>query len=151
MRRIRFSTVVSSSQEKVFDFYEQVASLIEITPPKMGFRVSSEQDRMKKGAVVVLNFRVLGLIPIRWVKKITANSAPERFEDIQQSGPLRSWHHKHFFIPHGDQTEVVDEVDYELPLGLLGTIVDVLIVRRVLTRMFEYRHRKTVEIFGSNA
>jgi len=148
MRTIRFSSIVNAPREKVFDFYEKVESLMQITPPKMAFWAESDHERMVKGAEIILHFRVLRLFSIGWVKKIVESMPPERFEDIQESGPLQYWHHKHLFVQHGIQTEVIDEVDYELPLGFLGALIDLVCIRRVLNRMFRFRHRRTTEIFG---
>ena len=48
----------------------------------------------------------------------------------------------------GGGTEVRDAVEYGLPLGLLGRLAHLLLVRRKLETTFDYRHRVIEEIFG---
>ena len=148
MHTIRFSSTVATPREKVFEFYEQVDSLPKLTPSGMRFQVSSDAPLMRTGCEVILRFRILRIVPIRWVKLITDSQPPERFEDVQKSGPLKLWHHKHLFRETPRGTEVIDEVDYTLPLGLIGRIVDRLFVRRIMERMFMHRHKITAEMFG---
>jgi len=47
-------------------------------------------------------------------------------------------------IPRGeDASALVDEVEYELPLGALGRLFGAPIARRQLERLFAYRHEVT--------
>jgi hypothetical protein len=45
----------------------------------------------------------------------------------------------------------VDHVTYEMPFGPLGNLVDRLLVRHDIERMFAYRHRVTREALESTA
>ena len=57
----------------------------------------------------------------------------------QESGAFRD-------TPGG--TLIADAVDYELPLGALGTLAHVLFVRRTLERIFDYRRARVAELLG---
>jgi ligand-binding SRPBCC domain-containing protein len=41
------------------------------------------------------------------------------------SGPFKKWRHLHRFGSiEGKQTEIIDEVDFELPYGILGKVFE---------------------------
>ena len=44
------------------------------------------------------------------------------FVDEQRFGPYSLWHHKQFIKPIPWGVEMIDIVDYKLPLGVLGKI-----------------------------
>lgn len=67
--------------------------------------------------------------------KITELDAPHRFVDEMQRGPFKSWRHVHLFEPTADGTLMTDEVDYRVPFGPLGSLVDRLFVRRYMSRL----------------
>ena len=63
----------------------------------------------------------------------------ERFVDLQQEGPYRSWWHEHTFRADGDTTVMTDRVCYTPPFGLLGRLVNPLFIAPTLRRIFRYR------------
>jgi ligand-binding SRPBCC domain-containing protein len=67
----------------------------------------------------------------------------QRFEDVMHKGPFAYWHHKHLFSARGQQCLLRDEIDYELPLGVLGRVFGGHFARRKLERMFAFRHEVT--------
>ncbi len=89
------------------------------------------------------------MIPVRWTTEIMKVSKPDFFEDWQLSGPYAEWHHRHLFKEIEGGTEMTDIVQYALPLGLFGEVVEALIVGRRLDEVFEYRRRKVAEILGA--
>ena len=74
---------------------------------------------------------------------------PHVFTDEQIRGPYRLWHHTHTFTAEAGGTRMVDVVNYQLPLGILGAIAQRLAVRRDLERVFDYRQRAIASAFGS--
>ena len=44
-----------------------------------------------------------------------------------------------------------DAVRYALPFGTVGRMVHFLLIRTLLTRIFDYRSRVIHELFGPNA
>lgn len=66
------------------------------------------------------------------------------FADRMLEGPFASWLHKHIVTPKGpNQCVLTDEIEYELPLGILGRIFGGGFARRNLERMFDFRHEVT--------
>ena len=137
------------SVEKAWDFLSDPGNLKTITPDYMDFKIlEGAEEKMYAGQIIkyIVN-PVLGL-PLRWVTEITQVEDQKYFVDEQRFGPYSLWHHKHFIkaIPGG--VEMIDIVDYKLPLGMLGRIAHPLFVKRKLNQIFNYRYNKLVELFG---
>lgn len=62
------------------------------------------------------------------------------------SGPFKRWKHVHKFLYdiEQNQTEVVDEVEFELPYGLVGKMLEGFATNQ-LRKIFDHRRRITVE------
>ncbi|MGH9865913.1 MAG: SRPBCC family protein, partial [Candidatus Acidiferrales bacterium] len=72
------------------------------------------------------------------------------FQYFQRSGPFRRWEHTHRFIPDGPEAcWVEDHIQYELPMGALGSLFGGWFVKRKLEKLFAYRHRVTSEAFAA--
>lgn len=147
--RLRTVQNLPISVETAWDFLSDPANLKTITPNYMGFKIlEGAEDKMYAGQIIkYLVTPVMG-IPLRWVTEITHVKKNEYFVDEQRFGPYSLWHHKHFIktIPGG--VEMIDIVDYKLPLGFLGRIAKILFVKRQLNQIFDYRYNKLVELFG---
>lgn len=148
MPRLERVQVVPRPIEEVFPFFAEPRNLAVITPPWLAFRVVSEGDlTMRAGLRIEYRVSPLGF-PQRWVSEITRWEPPAAFVDEQRVGPYRRWHHLHAFrtVPGG--TEILDQVDYELPLDPLGRLVEPWLVAPRLATIFDYRRRVITERFG---
>jgi ligand-binding SRPBCC domain-containing protein len=134
--------------DEVFAFFADAKNLEAITPPWLGFRIlTPEPILIGAGTLIHYRLRWHGL-PLRWLTEIAEWNPPRSFVDVQRRGPYALWHHTHQFEPHKDGTWMRDFVRYALPLGLLGSLMHRLIVRRNLEAIFDYRARKVSEIFS---
>ncbi len=70
------------------------------------------------------------------------------FVDEQRKGPYKLWHHQHHFKQTDSGTLMTDIVHYSLPLSVLGVVAHSLFVRRMLEDIFDYRYKKTEELFN---
>ena len=71
--------------------------------------------------------------------KITAFDSPRYFRDVMQRGAFKTFVHDHFFDERPDGTLMRDVVLFSAPLGILGRIVEALVLRRYLTRLLTHR------------
>lgn len=123
----------------VFPFFADALNLERITPPWLGFSVIAPGPiDMGPGILIEYRLRLRG-VPLRWLTRIEVWEPPHRFVDLQVRGPYRAWHHEHRFDAAAGETLMRDRVDYELPLGALGSAAHALFVRRDLARIFDYR------------
>jgi len=131
-------------RDEVFAFFANAHNLQTITPPWLDFEVLTPQPiTMRPGALIDYRIRVHGL-PIRWRTEITEWNSPHRFVDRQIRGPYTLWHHTHTFEESGGATLCKDEVRYR-PRG--GSLVNWLLVRRDVERIFAFRTERRADIF----
>ena len=137
---------VPTPLDETFAFFADAFNLERITPPLLRFRIVTPAPiRMRAGTLIDYRLRLRGL-PVRWRTEITEWEPPHAFTDTQLRGPYRKWVHRHDFRAEGGGTRFDDTVVYAVPGGRL---VDRLIVRPDLTRIFEYRRRVIGELLGT--
>ena len=80
---------------------------------------------------------------IRWRmrSRVTALEFPNRFVDEMQQGPFAKWHHEHIFQKSDSGTTMTDLVEYRIPLGPIGRLVDTLVLQRHMRRLLQGRNR----------
>lgn len=140
---------INALPQVVFRFHESPAALRQLIPPWENMRVAESAGSLLPGSRVVLRGR-LGFLPIRWVAVHTDYDPPHLFADRQESGPFAWWHHRHRFLDDGAGGTILrDEVEYQAPLGLIGSWLGGWLIRRKLERMFAYRHATTRRLIES--
>jgi hypothetical protein len=134
---------------EAFDFYGDAFNLEEITPPFLGFRVTTPAPiEMGAGTLIEYRLRLHG-VPVRWRTRIETWEPPHRFVDVQLSGPYALWHHTHTFEPDGpDAVWIGDRVRYAIPFGPLGELAHALFVRRDVENIFDYRREAVARRLG---
>ena len=134
--------------DEVFAFFANAQNLEAITPPWLGFTIlSMSADAIEEATVIRYRLRLRG-IPIHWRSEICEWNPPHCFVDEQTKGPYKRWRHTHRFEAHETRTKMIDEVQYSLPLGVLGRIVHAVKVRRDVSRIFDYRRQQIEALFG---
>ncbi|AUC81580.1 SRPBCC family protein [Lacinutrix sp. Bg11-31] len=137
------------TKEQAWAFLSSPKNLKTITPDYMGFDILSGADRpMYAGQIIqYIVTPVLG-IKTKWVTEITHVVDGEYFVDEQRFGPYALWHHKHFIKEIEGGVEMEDIIDYKVPMGILGQMVNPILVRPKLEEIFKYRTQKLEELFG---
>ncbi|MGO4782399.1 SRPBCC family protein [Cryobacterium sp. W22_MBD10_FK3] len=79
-------------------------------------------------------------LPLQMTNRITAMTPPRSFTDEQTRGPFRYFTHEHLFHPHGTGTLMIDRVSFAAPWGILGRIVERLVLAAYLRRLIEQRN-----------
>lgn len=136
------------SLDACWSFFSDPANLAKLTPPSLNFTVKSElPNEIRPGLMIRYTVSPIGKIPLTWLTEITQVQKPHYFVDEQRRGPYRIWHHEHFFRAVDSlHTEVRDLVHYVPPLGPLGGLLNSLLIRRQLTRIFDFRERQLAAI-----
>jgi ligand-binding SRPBCC domain-containing protein len=157
--------------ELVFAFFANPGNLPHLCPPWQQARVESsrliappprpvapdptlrfQSPAAGLGSEMAISFRPIAKIPFRigWVARITEFAWNSHFSDEQLQGPFASWKHRHGIVAESrdsvNGTLISDEVEYRLPMGPLGGLVDTTIVRRQMEAMFAYRQGRLEEI-----
>jgi len=115
----------------------------------MGFHIISGADRpMFAGQIIQYLVTPLPLLKTNWVTEITHVVKNEYFVDEQRFGPYALWHHKHFIKEIKGGVEMEDIIDYKIPFGMLGRMMNPIIVKPKLKEIFAYRKLKLEELYG---
>ena len=133
---------------QAWDFFADARNLARITPPELGFEVTSRlPERMYAGMIITYRIRPLLGVPVTWVTEITHLEEGRLFVDEQRFGPYRFWHHQHLFreVPGG--VEVGDVIHYAMPPG--ARAAGRLLVQPRLNAIFDHRRRVLEEMFGT--
>lgn len=149
MKTLEFISKIPTSQNELCEFHLKFVNVAVVTPPIIKVRFSLVPDRMVEGSRMTIEIRQFG----RWipwdvtVEKLEPNSL---MIDVQSGrGPFKFWRHEHHFIEKDHAVFLMDRLYYQLPFGLLGTIIDLIIFRWIQKALFSYRHKKTREYFSN--
>jgi ligand-binding SRPBCC domain-containing protein len=139
------------SLDQAWDFFKSPLNLAKITPEHMGFQITSDPENAREmyaGQIITYKVSPVPGIKINWMTEITQVADKKFFIDEQRFGPYAMWHHQHHFkaIPGG--VEMIDIVDYVLPLGFLGAIAHWLFVKKQLKGIFDFRTVAVDKLFG---
>ena len=142
--------LIKTDLQTAWEFFSSPSNLLKITPPELNFKIicKSGGPKMYTGQIISYKVNVLPLVQMTWVTEITHVEEPFYFIDEQRFGPCKFWHHKHHFRSVEGSVEITDEIDYALPLGILGRIAQGLFAGRQVNRIFDYRHKVLEELFN---
>jgi ligand-binding SRPBCC domain-containing protein len=142
MRFVKES-VIRCSPERVWEFHEMPDAFERLVPPWEKSKVIQLADISKIGSRTIIEGKLFGPFKTRWVAEHTAYDPPRMFEDVQISGPFRSWRHRHIIEPHPEGAVLRDEIDFEPPGSIFGISVAPMLIIPRIEKMFEYRHKVT--------
>ena len=141
---LKSEAILEHSPERLFEFFSDAFQLEQITPPWLNFKIRTPAPiQIRKGCLIDYSIRLRG-IPIRWRTEISEWNAPFSFVDRQLKGPYLLWEHHHTFEQVAEGTLARDEVHYRVPGGRL---INWLMVKNDLIRIFEFRHQRMLELF----
>ena len=117
----------------------------------MGFKIISEfnNEKMFAGMIIQYIIKPILKIPMRWVTEITHVKENKYFVDEQRFGPYKFWHHFHRFEERDGKLIMEDIVNYALPFGILGRIVNKLFVGKKVKEIFAHREKVLDELFSN--
>lgn len=136
-------SIIRAAPERVFAFHQLPDAFERLIPPWETVKVVRKADISKIGSEAVIKSKLFGFLPIKWVARHTKYEPPGMFEDVQVSGPFKSWRHQHIVLPHADGAILRDEIEYEAPLSIIGKAIAPQFVESKLEKMFAYRHEVT--------
>ena len=138
-------SVIKASPERVFAFHELPDAFERLVPPWEDAKIVQKANIAEVGSRAILEQKIFGLIPSRWVAEHTAYDPPRMFEDVQISGPFASWRHRHIIELHEEGAVLRDEIEFEPPMSIIGDLAAPLFILPRIEKMFDYRHRVTKE------
>ncbi len=156
MRRFEYTFIVNAPLDKVWAFHNDPTALPKVMTGPVKMHVHHVDRPLRPGSRILMTMAI-GPIRRRWNVQLRAKEAPHFFTDeqIAGEGPFRHWRHTHAFeAVDANRTRVIDRLEYEPPLGLLGKIGDALFGKIVMRGLFASRAKATrrwLESQASNA
>lgn len=138
------------SLDQAWEFFSRPDNLKHITPSQLGFEIISKHhgEKMYPGQIIEYTVKPILGIPLYWMTEITHVQDKQYFIDEQRFGPYSLWHHQHHFKEIEGGVEMTDIVHYKLPLWFLGDIAQVLMVKKQLKEIFDFRVVAVEQRFG---
>ncbi|MCY7344658.1 MAG: SRPBCC family protein [Pyrinomonadaceae bacterium] len=136
-------SIIKASPEKVFAFHELPDAIERLVPPWESVKIIQKADISRIGSQAILEQKIFGLIPSKWIAEHTKYEPPRMFEDVQISGPFAVWRHQHIVEPHAGGAILRDEIEFEPPLWIFGRIAAPVFITPKIEKMFAYRHEVT--------
>ena len=135
-------STMPASADEVFTYHARPGAFRRLAPPWQKLRVLEETGDVSDGRVA---FDVwFGPLKRHWVAETGSAMPGRQFVDRQIDGPFASWEHTHRFVPEGDdRSELIDQVEYSLPAGVLTDTVGEGPAGKTLSRLFRFRHERT--------
>ncbi len=152
----RFSSFQRSVQlpvtpAEVYAFHEDPRNITKISPASL--RVERVECLVPARArdEFRLAVRLFG-VPLEWIGVWEEADPGRRLIDGARKSPFLHWRHQHLFEGTGtscDHTLMTDRVEYALPWGPCGRLLDVTLMPVVFAIVFMARHRATRNYFSS--
>lgn len=148
MPRIELTTDIRATPELCFDLARDLDLHMETMAHTSERAVAGRTTGLIEfGEEVTWRGRHFGIVH-EHTSRISAFDRPRHFRDEMTRGRFRSFVHDHWFEPVQAGTRMRDVLEFRSPLGVLGRVVDALVLTRYLTRMLESRNaliRKVAE------
>lgn len=146
--QIQFEQKIPASLNEVWEFITNPSNLKRITPPYMGFEITSDtkSQRIYPGMIITYKVRPTPLFKVNWVTEITHIQEKQYFVDEQRVGPYSLWHHEHHIEAIEGGVLMTDRITYKPPV--LGGILNKLFIKGQLEKIFSYRKEAFKIIFG---
>jgi ligand-binding SRPBCC domain-containing protein len=140
MAIIQVVTTIRAPRERCFDLARSI-DLHTRSTAKTHERAVAGVTRglIRAGEEVTWEAKHLG-VRQRLSSRITGFDRPSYFQDTMLRGAFKRFVHDHFFVLEGDMTVMSDRLEFEAPLGMLGRLVDRVVLSGYLTRFLSERN-----------
>lgn len=130
MGLIQVSKLIPTSAERLYEFLTDLKSLPEILGASLQIDVPARSLPLRENTEieVFVQWSTFKMRHVLWFEDL---KAPQKISYRQISGVMSEWRQTELLHPHsGEATLLTDIVEFKLPLGLLGTLLDDLLMRR---------------------
>lgn len=116
-----------------------------ITPEQIDLKIiNTTSPNIVQGQEIWCSGKIIAKRRMSWHSKITFLKRYEYIDEML-AGPFKKWRHLHKFQNIDEKlTEVIDEIEFELPYGMLGKLLEGYSYKQ-LQKTFEHRKTATVK------
>lgn len=134
---------IKASAQTVFDWHWRPGSMQKLIPPWENVSVVKAAAGPQNGQRAILRMH-FGPAHLDWVAEHCDYIEGKQFADKQISGPFAYWLHTHIVEPiTQSECELIDRIEYELPLSPVSKTFLGGWTKDKLDRMFQFRHQVT--------
>ena len=135
-------TSLNHSVADVFAWHMRPGALERLIPPWERITIESREGTPANGGRVAFRVR-RGPTDVRLEVLHTDFEQDHLFREEQTRGPFTRWVHTHRFEPEsGGGCSVEDHVEWEIPMGTVGSLLGDSTVEAELQRLFTFRHHR---------
>lgn len=149
IHHLYYEQFIPASIDEVWNFFSDAKNLKQLTSPEMKMKVVSKlgNTQLFEGMKIAYFVSPLFNIPMYWETEIIKVDEKHQFIDIQRKGPFKLWKHTHTFIAVENGVKMIDEIQYQLPLGKFGNLFHQSFVKKNLLELFSYRKQICIQLF----
>jgi ligand-binding SRPBCC domain-containing protein len=149
MPTIVLETQINASAEVCFDLMRDVRIHTETTAQTNEKAVAGVTDgKIGLGQTVTFEGTHFGMRQ-RLTVKVVEFERPHLFVDEMTDGNFKTFKHIHEFTESGDITSMRDTIIWTSPFGILGRIVDSLLLERHVTNLVSGRNKRLKQLAES--
>ena len=146
MSEIVLETFIAAPAEICFDLMRDIRIHTETTSRTNEKAIAGVTDgKIGLGQSVTFEGTHFGMRQ-RLTVEVVEFEPPMRFVDEMTEGNFRTFKHIHEFFPQGNGTQLRDTITWTSPFGILGRIVDTLLLERHLRSLVVTRNAKLKEL-----
>jgi uncharacterized protein (TIGR01777 family) len=146
MERFTARSTFPAPRHDLFAWHERSGAFERLAPPWERMRILQSSGGIRDGATLTFAMKK-GPLWLKWAARHSGYIENQQFIDEQASGPFAYWKHTHAFseTPHEGRPGAMleDRVEFRLPMGAVGRRLGGDMNRRVLERLFSFRHART--------
>lgn len=140
MKRIHLTTFIKAPIARVFDLSRSISlHKLSMQHTKENAISGITSGLLQKDDSVTWESMHLGKKRIM-VMKITEMESPSMFVEEQTNGEFKSFKHLHFFKTVENGTILIDYIDYQTNLGIIGVVLEKLMLENYIKSLFLKRN-----------
>jgi ligand-binding SRPBCC domain-containing protein len=137
---ITLHTIINAPVERVFNLSRSIDLHTTSTERTNEKAIAGRTSGLiEEGEQVTWEAKHLGKIR-QHTSLVTAVQPPHFFEDKMIKGDFKYFRHQHHFQPQTSGTLMIDILEFASPYSLLGKLVDLIFMKRYLTRFLKERN-----------
>ena len=150
MPRIELQTKIKADRNTVFDLSRSIdlhkISTIQTNEKAIAGKISGLIGMNESVTWRAKHFGIYQNL----TSKITDFDRPKYFADEMVKGAFKEFKHEHHFTELNGGTLMTDIFEYQSPFGFLGTIIDMLFLKKYMTDLLIERNRIVKEFSESD-
>lgn len=124
----------------LFEFLSRPANIARVSDPNLGLKFHGAPDVVTLGSRIVIEMMAMSQVQ-KAIHEITTYTPHDLIVETQIEGPMKAWRHEHHFEDAGDQTRMIDRIEYQKPGGIVGLLLTEARVQDMLEENFFQREQ----------